>query len=167
MYKYHLKTEWRIEAPLERVYDLVVDSSAWTRWWPDLHESSLLCANDNDGIGSIWQYVWNTYYFCKIRFTVKIVDIEIYKRIVGRASGDLEGLGTWCFYTEGPMTIVTYEWEVCTTRWWMRVLSPCIHQLFEKNHEIIMRRGGEGLAKWLGVKATSIKTVNLPEELGG
>ena len=81
MYKYHLKTEWRIEAPLERVYDLVVDSSAWTRWWPDLHESSLLCANDNDGIGSIWQYVWNTYYFCKIRFTVKIVDIEIYKRI--------------------------------------------------------------------------------------
>ena len=50
------------------------------------------------------------------------------------------------------VTAVLYEWEVSTTRAWMNLLSPLMRPAFEWNHDWVMARGGEGLARLLGCK---------------
>ena len=155
-----MKTTWEFAAPLQDVYELISDTSSWSRWWPDLEQSYLVSADRNDGIDSVWHYVWSTYYFCKLEFDMRVVEIHDLKKIVAFATGDLEGTGSWEFSTIGPNTVVIYEWDVMTNRWWMRLLAPLIHRVFEENHEAIMQRGGRGLARWLGVQLVRTKTVN-------
>lgn len=161
MFRYHMKSVWEISAPLEKVYESIADSSAWSRWWPDVDQSYLVSANENDGIGSVWHYVWKTYYFWKLSFDIKLIEIEPLKRVSGIASGDLEGFGTWEFINKGQNTVVTYDWDVSIARPWMKILSPLLHSLFIKNHEVIMQRGGEGLSKWIGATLIESKTCNL------
>ena len=50
------------------------------------------------------------------------------------------------------MTTVTYEWVVETTRPWMNLLAPVGRPVFVWSHNAVMRRGGESLAKHLGVR---------------
>lgn len=85
-----------------------------------------------------------------LSFRSNVVAIEDMKRIEGRASGELTGIGIWHFTTEGSYTVVNYYWTVKTTKWWMNFLSPIARPAFEWNHNIIMRWGGEGLAQRLG-----------------
>ena len=44
------------------------------------------------------------------------------------------------------MTAVLYEWHVQTTKRWMNLLGPVARPVFEYNHDVVMRWGGEGLA---------------------
>src|SRR5262245_50014448 len=34
MASYSFVTEWRLGAPIERVYDTIADATAWPSWWP-------------------------------------------------------------------------------------------------------------------------------------
>lgn len=161
LFSYHMKTDWVLLAPLDEVYDAIMDPAGWLEWWPDLIEASLVKRGQEDGVGSIWHYTWKTYYFCKLSFVVRIIEVHPSEKIVGLASGDLQGKGVWCLTPADQNTIVSYEWDIAPTRLWMRLLSPWVHGMFEDNHEAIMKRGGEGLAHFLGVRLVSVNTVNL------
>ena len=50
------------------------------------------------------------------------------------------------------MTAVVYDWQVATTKRWMNLLSPIARPVFEYNHDVVMRWGGEGLARRLGAR---------------
>ena len=39
-----------------------------------------------------------------------------------------------------------FEWNVATTKRWMNELAPLARPLFERNNDVVMRWGGEGLA---------------------
>jgi hypothetical protein len=41
---------------------------------------------------------------------------------------------------------------VKTTEWWMNLLAPIARPLFAWNHDVVMRQGGEGLARLLGTR---------------
>ena len=71
-------------------------------------------------------------------------------RVYGRATGQLEGSGHWRLFEQGNLTVVTYEWNVRTTKPWMTALAPVARPVFEYNHDVVMRWGGEGLARRLG-----------------
>jgi hypothetical protein len=47
------------------------------------------------------------------------------------------------------VTAVTYEWKVRTTKRWMNLLAPLARPIFDYNHNVVMRWGGEGLARRL------------------
>lgn len=42
-----------------------------------------------------------------------------------------------------------YEWNVETTKLWMNLLGPVASPVFDYNHDAVMRRGAEGLARRL------------------
>jgi hypothetical protein len=65
----------------------------------------------------------------------------------GEATGNLEGTGHWRLFEHQGVTAVTYEWNVRTTKRWMKLLGPLGRPLFEYNHDVVMRWGGEGLAR--------------------
>jgi hypothetical protein len=76
--------------------------------------------------------------------------VERPQRIEGRASGELEGLGVWTLRADGGWTEVRYDWSVRTTKRWMNLLTPVARPFFAWNHDVVMRWGGEGLARKLG-----------------
>lgn len=45
---------------------------------------------------------------------------------------------------------MTYEWVVRTTERWMNLLAPLARPAFAWNHNVVMRQGGEGLARNAG-----------------
>ena len=67
-----------------------------------------------------------------------------------QASGELDGDGHWRLFEQNGVTAVTYEWNVRTTKAWMNVIAPLARPIFEYNHDVVMRWGGEGLARRLG-----------------
>ena len=70
--------------------------------------------------------------------------------MIGDAAGELTGAGHWRLFECKGVTAVTYEWDVATTKPWMNLIAPVARRVFEYNHNVVMRWGGEGLAQRLG-----------------
>jgi hypothetical protein len=68
------------------------------------------------------------------------------------AAGELEGFGLWRLAQRDDITIARYDWQVDTTKAWMNLLTPIARPIFAWNHDVVMRQGGEGLARLLGVE---------------
>jgi hypothetical protein len=64
----------------------------------------------------------------------------------------LEGTGRWRLFAQDGVTAVLYEWNVGTSKRWMNLIAPIARRAFEWNHDWVMRNGGEGLARLLGVR---------------
>jgi hypothetical protein len=71
--------------------------------------------------------------------------------MAGEALGDLQGTGVWRLFEQDGVTAVVYDWDVATSKRWMNALAPLARPVFEYNHDVVMRWGGEGLARRLGV----------------
>ncbi len=89
-------------------------------------------------------------YELEFEFTVR--DLDEPHSMSGEASGELEGTGHWRLFEQDGVTAVTYEWNVSTTKPWMNLLGPVAKPVFEYNHDLVMRWGGEGLARRLGCR---------------
>ena len=50
------------------------------------------------------------------------------------------------------MCAVTFDWEVHTTHAWMNALAPLARPGFAHGHDHLMGRGGQDLARRLGVR---------------
>jgi len=72
--------------------------------------------------------------------------------MIGDATGDLAGDGHWRLFDCQGVTAVTYEWNVSTAKSWMNLLAPVARPIFEYNHNVVMRWGGQGLAQRLGCR---------------
>jgi hypothetical protein len=87
-------------------------------------------------------------YELEFEFTVRQTDPPCW--MIGDATGALAGTGHWRLFDCLGVTAVTYEWNVHTTKAWMNLIAPVARQVFEYNHNVVMRWGGEGLARRLG-----------------
>lgn len=161
MAEYRLLTIWRIEAPLEDVYVAIRDSLRWPEWWPGVQKVEQAAAGDADGINSVWRYSWQGALPYRVAFEVCATRIEKLVTIEGTARGDLEGIGRWHFSRQGTVSIVSCEWHVHSTRWWMNLIAPLARSMFIRNHALVMAQGGEGLARLLKSPLVSQEHIDL------
>lgn len=152
MAKFNWDTTWRLEAPLQKVWDAVHDTASWPKWWRFVAEARQITPGDESGKGSVWRYVWRTRLWYKIHFDMTTVTVEPLVELIGEATGKVAGRGGWSFSADGDVTTVRYSWDIQTNVWWMNLFSPLLRPFFNWNHDQVMRAGGEGLAKHLGVK---------------
>ena len=68
----------------------------------------------------------------------------------GSAVGELEGQGVWRLFEDLGVTAVVYDWKVPTTKRVDEPAVPVARPVFEYNHDVVMRWGGEGLARAAG-----------------
>lgn len=155
MAEYQLTSVWRIDAPVERVYEIICRPAGWPSWWRGVTDVVELEPGDELGIGSVQRYTWKGRLPYALTFTVRVVRVRPLSTVEGIASGELEGVGRWCFSQEGSTTSVCYEWRVRTTKWWMNLLAPIARPFFKWNHNLVMRAGGEGLARLLNARLIS------------
>ena len=123
----------------------------WPRWWRGAERVSLLVPGDSNRVGGRYRIEWRSRvpYPLAFEFTVERVDRPVLME--GRAEGELSGRGRWRLLEEGGVTAVLYEWNVATSKRWMNLVAPLARPVFAWNHDVVMRWGGEGLARELGV----------------
>ena len=152
MSDYEFVTVWTIDAPIERVWDVIEDADAWPEWWRGVLSVKELEKGDEDGVGSIRRTVWRSALPYNLEFDSEVLRVERLKLIEARAFGELDGHGLWQFEEIGAnKTRVQYDWRVKTTKAWMNVLAPIARPFFRWNHDTIMGWGEEGLKKSLGI----------------
>lgn len=142
MAAYRLVTTWVLGDERQRVFEVVRDFEAWPEWWPGVERVAL----DGDAM----EQVWRSRLPYAVRFRALVDAIEPPERIAGRVDGALRGTGI-CSLSEVPEgTKVEFELAVETTEAWMNLFAPLARPVFVWNHDALMRRGGEGIARRLG-----------------
>jgi uncharacterized protein YndB with AHSA1/START domain len=151
MAAYAFVTEWRLRAPIDRVYDAIHDSLAWPEWWPAVRAvEEVRPATGREGVGAVRRYTFKGSLPYTLSFDLVVERLERPNLLAGRASGELEGTGVWSLREDDGTTYVRYDWNVRTTRWWMNLLAPFARGVFKKNHDVVMRSGARGICGLLG-----------------
>jgi len=149
MASYSFVTLWQMNAPIERVWDAVYHSERWPEWWPGVERVIELQPAADNGLGGRQRYVWKS--ILPYRLTIDMATSRVEPPFVleGQASGELEGTGRWELSRDDGLTTARCIWTVTTTKPWMNLVAPLARPLFEWNHEIVMRQGGDSLRRLL------------------
>jgi hypothetical protein len=153
--EYAFVTIWHIEASVHAVWEAIYRSEDWPAWWPGVEHVVELEPGDAQGVGRLWRQTWKSRLPYRLTFDVRVTRVEPPLALEGVASGELEGTGRWQFSSDGSVTCVRYDWNVRTTKSWMKVLGPLARPIFQWNHDLVMRQGAEGLARLLNARLVS------------
>ena len=149
--QFNLVTEWCVKAPLQRVWDQLVAPDDWPQWWRAVKRVETLREGDANGLGAQRRLTWRTALPYELSFDMQVTRIEPMSVIEGRVTGELEGIGRWTLRTDGPETLVRYDWQVNLGKPWMRALAPVLKLVFAWKHGCVLGWGYEGLCRRLGV----------------
>jgi uncharacterized protein YndB with AHSA1/START domain len=152
MADYAFLTTWLLESPCEPVWEAVYDQERWPQWWRGVEEAEAVRNGESNGIGTVSRLVWKSLLPYRVEFEVTTTRIEHLRLLEADAVGELTGVGRWRFYEQDGVTAVLYEWNVATSKAWMNLLAPVARPVFEWNHDWVMARGGEGIARLLGCR---------------
>lgn len=134
------------------MWDVLEDVLAWPSWWRGVVSVEELDPGDAERVGSRHVVEWRSRLPFSVRFEFHAEHVRRPELMEGTARGDLDGSGRWRLFEEGGVTAVLYEWEVSSTRVWMNAVAPVAKPVFARNHDTVMRWGGEGLARRLGAR---------------
>jgi uncharacterized protein YndB with AHSA1/START domain len=151
MADYRFLTTWCLDAPIQPVWDAIHASERWPQWWKGVERVTEVQPGDELGVGGIRRYTWRSRLPYQLEFDMRVTRAEPPYFLEGIAEGELAGEGRWRLF-EGRGTAVTYEWVVRTTSAWMNVIAPLARPAFAWNHDVVMRQGGQGLARLLGAR---------------
>jgi len=150
MAEYAFLTTWLLESPRRPVWEALHDQESWPSWWRGVEEAEELSRPPDGGdVGTVARMVWKSLLPYRVEFEVTTTRVEHPHLLEGHAVGELEGVGRWRLYEQDGITAVLYEWNVRTTKPWMNLLAPLLRPAFEWNHNWVMARGGEGIARLL------------------
>ena len=152
MARYSFLTTWALAAAIDDVWEAIHDTRSWPSWWRGVRVAEQLDSGDGNGVGSLYRYVWRSRLPYDIEFRMRTLRVEAPYLLEGAADGNLRGTGRWRLWEGAGATAVTYEWDVETTIPWMNAMAPVGRPIFHWSHDVVMRNGGEGLARLLGVE---------------
>lgn len=156
--EYRLSTLWQLDAPLDAVWQAIVDAEAWPLWWPGVETVVTLERGQGPGgLGSRQRFTWRGALPYRLSFVACLTRVEPLRLLEGRVAGELEGVGCWRFGCSTPrrspvQSWVRFDWRVRTTPLWMNLIAPLAGPVFRWNHEVLMRAGGSGLARHLNAR---------------
>jgi carbon monoxide dehydrogenase subunit G len=156
MAEYSFATIWRLDAPVDAVFDTIDDSLAWPEWWPSVRSVEEVEPERPDGLGALRRYTFKGRLPYALRFDSRVTARERPTAISGTATGELEGTGDWRLTENDGTTVVRYDWNIRTTRPWMNALAPLpfVDPIFRLNHHAVMRDGLHGISRRLGVRGS-------------
>jgi uncharacterized protein YndB with AHSA1/START domain len=146
---FHLVSEWRLAAPVARVWSAIAAPEEWPQWWRAVEQVETIEQGDARGVGALRRIIWRTALPYKIALLMRTTKIELMRLIEVEASGELRGIGQWTFAPDGDGTRLRYDWRVAVEKPWMRLAAPLLRPVFAWNHGVVMRWGEQGLARRL------------------
>jgi hypothetical protein len=104
---------------------------------------------DADGLGKRQHLLFTTRLPYRLGFDIQVRHLEPPTTLEAVTTGELEGVGRWTLTPDDGGTLVRYDWDVWTTRWWMNLAAPVARPVFTWNHDALMREAAQGLARRL------------------
>jgi hypothetical protein len=132
------------------VWDVIDDALSWPQWWRGVVRVDELDSGGPNRVGSRYEIEWRSRLPYPLAFEFTTERVERPLTMEGRAEGELAGRGRWRLFEDAGVTAVLYEWNVHTTKAWMNLFGPVARPVFQWNHDVVMRWGGEGLAQRVG-----------------
>ena len=145
-------SSWKLAASRQKVWDTLTDFHGWVDWWPGLEEIVETAPGDQGGIGQKAHSKWRGPIGYVFGFSIESVERREPEFLLGQASGDLSGSGSWSLSEYQGWTDVKLDWAVNANRKWMEFLAPVARPVFVHGHDHVMRAGADGLAAHLGVE---------------
>jgi hypothetical protein len=149
MTDYHFVSSWRLRAPIEQVWEEIFHSERWPSWWKYVYRVDQLDPGDAHGLGKRQHLVFTTRLPYRLGFDIQVRRVEPPTMLEAVATGELDGVGRWTLTPDDGGTLVRYDWDVHTTRWWMNLAAPVARPAFIWNHDALMREAAQGLARRL------------------
>lgn len=149
--EFELASLWRLDAPIDQVWATLSDVGSWPRWWPAVRRVQLLEPGDAQGLGCVRRVEWVSRLRLPLVSELELLACQSPERLLGRTWGPLVGETLWQLHPQGRATEVHCTWNLPQHRPWMHRLAPLLEPVLRWNHDGMMRRGGVGLARYLGV----------------
>ena len=167
MAEYHFVSTWQIQAPIERVWEEIYHAKRWPSWWKYVAGVEELEPGGADGVGKRVHIRFRTRLPYTLGFEATATRVAPPAVLEAEATGELEGTGRWTLTPADGGTLVRYNWDVRTTRWWMSLLAPVARPAFSWNHDQLMREMAESLARRLGADLAVPDTPSRPHRRVG
>ena len=149
MTDYHFVSTWRLQAPIEQVWDEIFHTERWPSCWKYVHRVDRLDPGDADGLGRRQHLQLTTRLALPARLRHPGAPPPATHHPGGRRHRELEGVGRWTLTPVDGGTLVRYDWDVRTTKWWINLAAPVARPALVWNHDALMREAAEGLARRL------------------
>lgn len=147
--RFDLVTEWRLAAPVSRVWAEIARPEQWPSWWRAVRAVEIVRAGDANGVGAVRRFTWKTALPYDVTFELEATRVEPEHTLEGRATGELNGVGLWTLSPDGTGTRVRYDWRVELQLAWQRALAPVLRPVFAWNHNVVMGWGEEDIRRRL------------------
>lgn len=154
MARYRFVSEWEFGAPVEAVWPEVGDPRAWKGYWSGLVDVRPHDPSAPPAPGASYDLVFKSFLPYTLTLTARIEESDEPHRLVIATSGELEGAAEYELEGTDGRTRTRLVWTASTTKPWMNALAFVLRGLFEWNHDVLMRRAGEGLASRIGAPVT-------------
>lgn len=106
-----LSSEWELDAPAERVFELLLDTRNYAEWWPDM-AGRIDTGGQTLTVGTVVQGAARLPIgvipipLPALHFTVRFPQIERNQRIRARVTGDVTGIAEWVLVPQDQGTIL-------------------------------------------------------------
>jgi hypothetical protein len=150
--RYRFLTTWLLETSRAAAWEVLREPLSWPQWWHGVERVAELAPGDARRVGSRYKIAWRSRVPYELEFDFVVRRVDEPCCMEGVATGELQGTGVWRLFEQGSVTAVVYEWDVTTSKRWMNLIGPVMRPVFEYNHDVVMRWGGEGLARRLDVR---------------
>jgi hypothetical protein len=138
---YHFVTDWRFQAPLQKVWSVVLDIERYPGWWKNFRRVQVT-QGDGKSVGSVIQCEVRGSLPYSLNYALEVINAEEYRRILLRSTGDLAGTGRWEFEEAERGTVdAVYYWDVATTKSILNLVAPLARGALARNHERVMANG--------------------------
>jgi len=160
---YEFVTVWRVAGTREEVVDVLGDAGTLKQWWPSVYLDVKRVSQGNpDGTGSSFDLYTKGWLPYTLRWRLTVTEPVTLDGFALTAVGDLNGTGRWTFETDGPETVITYDWRVSTAKPLLRRLSWLLKPAFSANHHWAMARGEESLKLELRRRRSTTGAARIP-----
>jgi len=143
---YRFRSEWHMDASRASVFEALRKGENYDRWWPQIRKSARL----NDGRYELVARSFLPYELSMI-LSESVID-EAAGILEANLEGDLEGFSRWTILEMEGQTVAVFEEEVVTHKALLNTFSPVVKPLLRHNHTVMMRKGEQGLRRYLSAR---------------
>ncbi len=139
--QYHFVTDWHFNAPLPKVWSVVLDIERYPGWWKNFRGVKIT-SGDGKSVGSVIECEVRGSLPYSLRYALEVLEAQEYRHILLRSTGDLVGTGRWAFSEVEPgISNAIYYWDVATTNPILNLVAPLAKSALGRNHERVMANG--------------------------
>lgn len=147
--RFTFRDSWRAVGTIEQAAALFLDTTALSRWWPQLMGVRLEATGGSDGAQRTFRSRVRGFLPYELDLDFRVVDVEFPRRFAVELTGDLQGQGGGVLRQEGPEVAIDFDLTLTVARPLLRVLSFIGRPLLAAQHRWVMLQGERGLTSEL------------------